>query len=305
VKFDDSDDSDEGMDLADVVAAPVATNVVVIESLDDALSAVVFEAIARDALYRSGARPIAIVHARGRMWLRMEDATEGQRALGGLGSLWPEIRLEYRTDKDFEEETAFTTDRWLRAAEMEEVEENTPPLVTTRPSNVSALDSAAAPENQDLSARPGSSNEDSHAQLTVAVSTELANLSVDPEVLGTFLATVGVPRHLLVPCSSSPSPPPEVRVPFPGFSHLTVVPTSQSPPPSPKEHVTPTDSRPTPTAPRAMMLPLSDRLTDPPGPRPLHRIPLLDRLREPNVPLEQRLSNPPLATHIGNPPLRD
>ncbi|KAJ7351560.1 hypothetical protein DFH08DRAFT_806279 [Mycena albidolilacea] len=249
VKFDDSDDSDEGMDLADVVAAPVATNVVVIESLDDMFSAVAFEAIARDALYRSGARPIAI---------------------------------------DFEEETAFTTDRWLRSDEMEEVEENTPPL-----------------ENQDLSARPDSSNEDSRAQLTVAISTELANLSVDPEVLGTFLATVGVPRHLLVPCSSSPSPPPEVRVSFPGFSHLTVVPTSQSPPLLPEEHVMPTDSRPLPTAPRAMMLPLSDRLTDPPGPRPLHRIPLLDRLREPNMPLEQRLSNPPLATRIGNPPLRD
>jgi hypothetical protein len=32
---------------------------------------------------------------------------------------------------------------------------------------------------------------------------------------------------------------------------------------------------------------------------------LLDRLREPTVPLEQCLTNPPLATRIGNPPLRD
>ncbi|KAJ7355476.1 hypothetical protein DFH08DRAFT_954952 [Mycena albidolilacea] len=95
MEFDDSDNSDEGMDLADVVAGPVATNVIVVEGLDDALSAVAFEAIARDTLYRSGARPLTIVHARGQMWVRMEDAAGGQRALRGLGSLWPELRLGY------------------------------------------------------------------------------------------------------------------------------------------------------------------------------------------------------------------
>jgi hypothetical protein len=170
VEFDDSDESDEGMDLADVVAAPVATNVIVIEGIDDALSAVAFEAIARDALYKSGARPLTIVHARGQMWVRMEGVAGGQRALGGLGSLWPELRLGYRADEDFEE-TAFTTDQWLRPDEMEGVEESTPPLETTSPSGASALDSAAAQESKGSSTRLSSSNEDLLMHSTVALST--------------------------------------------------------------------------------------------------------------------------------------
>jgi hypothetical protein len=81
---------------------------------------------------------------------------------------------------------------------MEGVEEGNPPLVTASPSDASALDSAAAQGDKKFSTRSSSPNEDPRTHSTVALSTELANLSVDPEVLGTFLATVGVPRHLLV-----------------------------------------------------------------------------------------------------------
>jgi hypothetical protein len=69
------------MDLVDMVPAPVATNIVIVEGLDNTLSAVALETIVRDALYRSGARLLAIVYARGQMWLRMTDAAEGQQAL--------------------------------------------------------------------------------------------------------------------------------------------------------------------------------------------------------------------------------
>jgi hypothetical protein len=96
-----------------VAPAPVVTNVGIMDGVDIALSAVAFEALARDALHQGGVRPLAIVHARGPMWLRMEDATAGQRALGGLRSLGPELRLSYRVDEDFGEETGYTTDMWL------------------------------------------------------------------------------------------------------------------------------------------------------------------------------------------------
>jgi hypothetical protein len=174
----------------------------------------------------------------------MVDAAEGQRALGGLGSLWLEIRLGYQVNEDFEEEMAYTTDRWLRPDEMEGVKEGNPPLVMTSPSDASTLDSAAAQEDKNSSARSSSPIEDLHPLSTVALSTELANLSVVPEVLGTFLATVGVPRHLLVQSSPSPplSPSSGVRVPLPEFSHLTMAPTSTSPPPLPKERATRRDS---------------------------------------------------------------
>jgi hypothetical protein len=55
-----------------------------------------------------------------------------------------ELHLRYRADKEFEEETAFTTDRWLLLDEMDGIKEDTPPLVVTSPSGASALDSAAA-----------------------------------------------------------------------------------------------------------------------------------------------------------------
>ncbi|KAJ7326338.1 hypothetical protein DFH08DRAFT_816675 [Mycena albidolilacea] len=285
VKFDDSDDSDEGMDLADVVTAPVATNLVVVAGLDDTLSAIVFEAIARDVLYRSGARPLAIVHARGQMWVRMEDAAGGNARSGdwdlyGRGyALDIERRRTLKKRRYSPQIDGYVRTRWKGAAQG----------------------------NKGSSTCPSSLDEDLLTHSMAALSTELANLSVDPEVLGTFLATIGVPKHLLVQCLPSPSssPPPEVRVPFLGVLHLITAPSLPSPPSPPKELATPTESRPPPIAPRAMMLPLSAHLMDSPGPRPLHRIPLLDRLREPTVPLEQRLTNPLLATCIGNQPLRD
>lgn len=146
----------------------------------------------------------------------------------------------------------------------------------------------------------------------------LVSLSVDQDVLGTFLAMMAVPKHLLIKSSPSLSPslPLEVMVPGIKVPHLVLpplvssspTPPPQSPPLPPMTPAPPTNPRVSwlpPTASHAMRCPLTKQLASLPGPRPGPRLPLGDRLTEPPVPLAQCLSNPPLATHIGNPLLQD
>ncbi|KAJ7363861.1 hypothetical protein DFH08DRAFT_949493 [Mycena albidolilacea] len=299
-------DSDDGMGVDDAEPAPI-----VVDGVDSTLGAVGFEALARDALYRNGARPLAIIHARGRMWLRMEDAAAGQRALGGLRSLGPELRLSYQPNDNFDEETAYTTNIWLNSSEGVGFDET----VSLEIRMASAPEGAAAIRVQ--APNPSSAKEEPEVPAVPGLEDALADLSVDPEVLETFLATMAVPGHLLLRVSASPSPPPEVLMPRPHMMHLTgpsppSPPLKPSPPPSPPVAPAATASSEgpklpwsPPSAPRAMRRKLVDRLTGSSGPRMVPRPLLADRLTEPPVPLAQRLTNPLLATRIGNSPLRD
>ncbi|KAJ7301413.1 hypothetical protein DFH08DRAFT_827533 [Mycena albidolilacea] len=142
---------------------------------------------------------------------------------------------------------------------------------------------ASAPEGAAASGvqapNPKAANEGPKVTTVPGLEDTLADLSVDPEVLGTFLATMAIPIHLLLRVSASPSPPPKVMVPGPHMMHLTgpsppLLPPIPSPPPS---------------------MPVSPPATTQSE----------DRLTEPPVPLAQRLTNPPLATRIGNLLLRD
>ncbi|KAJ7355480.1 hypothetical protein DFH08DRAFT_803488 [Mycena albidolilacea] len=285
-------DSDDSMDVDNAEPAPIVTNVVVVDGVDSTLGAVGFEALARDALYRNGTRPLAIIHTRGRMWLRMEDAAAGQRALGGLRSLGPELRLSYQPNDNFDEETAYTTDIWLNSSEGVGFDETVSPEIRM----ASAPEGAAAIRVQ--APNPSSAKEEPEVPAVPGLEDALADLSVDPEVLETFLATMAIPGHLLLRVSASPSPPPEVLMPRPHMMHLTG-PSPPSPPlkpsPSPSPSVAPAATASSegpklpwapPSTPRAMRRKLVNRLTGPSGPR-------------------MRLTNPPLATRIGNPPLRD
>ncbi|KAJ7323817.1 hypothetical protein DFH08DRAFT_968838 [Mycena albidolilacea] len=198
--------SDDSMDLDEVASVPVATNVVVVDGVDDALGAIGFKALARDVLHRNGVRPLAIVCTRAQIWLRMADTASGQRALGGLRSLGPELQLSYRLNNNFDKEMAYTMDMWLSSTGSREGlgEISMPNLrIATAPEGATAIE-AQAPNPSPTHKVPATSLEDT-----------LADLLVDPDVLGTFLATMAVPGHLLLRVSPSPSPPHEVLIPSP------------------------------------------------------------------------------------------
>ncbi|KAJ7233606.1 hypothetical protein B0H12DRAFT_1239290 [Mycena haematopus] len=112
VEEEDDSDDDVGMNL-DVPLPPIEpTNIVTIQGLDDAISAIMFRQLAADLLFRAGASPLAILHGQGRMWLRLPDATQGRRGFGSVGQLATGLTVGYRRNEEFDEAVGYSRDLW-------------------------------------------------------------------------------------------------------------------------------------------------------------------------------------------------
>ncbi|KAJ7778941.1 hypothetical protein B0H16DRAFT_1711287 [Mycena metata] len=117
----ESDYGDEdGMDVddSDEEDAAPPSNVVVIDGLDENVSAAMFRGLATDALFQAHATPLAILCAQRRMWLQFADTTNGRRAQGALGGMATGIRATYTSEREFESAARYTQDIWT--AEFEE-----------------------------------------------------------------------------------------------------------------------------------------------------------------------------------------
>ncbi|KAJ7661631.1 hypothetical protein DFH06DRAFT_1325909 [Mycena polygramma] len=145
VDDDDEEDEDEyGMEVDGEAPANAPSNVVVVGCLDEATSAVMFQGLSAQALWRSSARPLTIMRAQGRMWLRFANITEGRRAFGALGSIAYGLTVEYRSDAEFREAARYTRDLWNRELEDEEMVSAETPAAPHAPSTPSQV--VRAPE---------------------------------------------------------------------------------------------------------------------------------------------------------------
>ncbi|KAJ7108801.1 hypothetical protein C8R44DRAFT_884830 [Mycena epipterygia] len=117
----EDDDDEEELGVADVPEeGGIATCVIVLDGLDDSITAVMFRAFARDALWNARAEPTSIVHGQGRIWVRFVDATGGLRAFGSLHSLGYDVRASWASLDDFEEAARYSRDLWTPETTAEE-----------------------------------------------------------------------------------------------------------------------------------------------------------------------------------------
>ncbi|KAJ7854913.1 hypothetical protein B0H13DRAFT_1903366 [Mycena leptocephala] len=107
----EDDDDWEGMAVDEPDDAEVPSNVVVLDGLDHEVSAIMFEAFSRDRLARD-TRPLSIINAQGRMWMRFADVSAGQRAFGALSGLYPGSVRSFISNSAFEDAAQYTRDLW-------------------------------------------------------------------------------------------------------------------------------------------------------------------------------------------------
>ncbi|KAJ7746407.1 hypothetical protein B0H16DRAFT_1726582 [Mycena metata] len=333
--LDESDyGGEDGMDLddSDEEAAAPPSNVVILDGVDESVSAAIFRGLAADALFQARAAPVSILRAQGRMWLRFADTTNGRRAQGALGSLAPGVRATYTSEREFENVAQYTHDIWTE--ELEEdgpmpatvssfgIEEDDPMTATVssfeRPSaaddRVSNHPSPPAPEvtmdeEHESLKSTSASQEDSAPEIATSPSPAI------PPVPPTREQRSPTPTPAAIRLSPPLSPPATARPSSPAtLSTATPLPppasaplAARSAPPirsnaslEERSVITLTPRDP-PTAPRAMLRPLEQRLSFAPwrseeqSPqrevRPLPRrnaVPLYNRLSS-AIPLGERL----------------
>ncbi|KAJ7184079.1 hypothetical protein C8R46DRAFT_1208314 [Mycena filopes] len=133
------DDESHGMDV-DVLGPSEAerpSEYVVLDGVDPAHTAAIFQALSEDCLRGARAFPVSILNAQQRIWLRFASVTEGQRAFGALPSLSRGIQSSFTSMFVFEDAQRYTRDIWTPDL-MEDVQstamvvENTAPAMDIR-----------------------------------------------------------------------------------------------------------------------------------------------------------------------------
>ncbi|KAJ7735282.1 hypothetical protein DFH07DRAFT_967283 [Mycena maculata] len=109
---DDEDDFGNGMDVTTVHPDEVATNIVVLDGLDESIGALMFRELANDAFHAANARPVGIVHGQRRMWVQFADIMEGRRAHGPLARLTPGMVANFASESAFIDAGLYSRDVW-------------------------------------------------------------------------------------------------------------------------------------------------------------------------------------------------
>ncbi|KAJ6454074.1 hypothetical protein C8R47DRAFT_1083197 [Mycena vitilis] len=289
----ESEEDAYGMEVEVPNPTEAPSKIVVLDGLDEHISAVEFVRLARDAFYAGKATPLMVIRAQGRMWMRFESSTQGRGAFGALGRVAQGIEVRFRPEAEFEERALYTTDVWYPGTDTdpppEDVVMGEPELEEDAPSARSSAAEAVSPR----SAAPSAT-----ASLPVEL-TPIASPLTAQEATGASMSPPHAPLPPAVPpLRDTLEPPPAASKPPPP------PPSASKPPPPP------------PSAPRAMRgassvkkLSLGARLTDAPAKVPLlppgPTTPLLQRLEGGRVPLAQRLadSSQPLTHRLRPTPL--
>jgi hypothetical protein len=149
-----SSNEETGMEVDRVEPENPASNVVTIADVDDSISAQTFRMMTADGFSLSNACPLAILRARGLIWIRFADVTAGQRGFGAMGAVWRNLRVVFQPNGEFDEAALYTTDVWLCEEELDDDSPAPPytpaptvPIATApveqRPPSVLSADSAA------------------------------------------------------------------------------------------------------------------------------------------------------------------
>ncbi|KAJ7177764.1 hypothetical protein C8R46DRAFT_1212494 [Mycena filopes] len=336
--YDDDEPHGMDVDVAGPSEAERPSECVVLDGVDPAHTATVFQALSDDCLRGARAFPVSILNAQQRIWLRFASVTEGQRAFGALPSLARGIQLSFTSTFVFEEAQRYTRDIW------------TPDLMEDVQSTAQVVESAEAraDDRERLYGEPSVPTQPSpplspiivDVQLPPAPPSPTSPTSPPPRSPPQSVTPPPRERDAPAPTVASPReeryqvPPVRTRSIPPSASPASVTMPPPPPPPTPKR-VPPVpknsvpQSREPPTAPRFMRLPLEDRLSDAPvvrttrwgppvAPRPMAPLPsraghrgnlmsLLPRLSDARAPASSALhrdgqSLVPLPLRLSTPP---
>ncbi|KAJ6469216.1 hypothetical protein C8R47DRAFT_1223075 [Mycena vitilis] len=276
----EEEEDEYGMDIDEVASHP-PSNVVVVGGLDDSTSALMFRNLSSSALFRSSARPLSIIRAQGRMWLRFADVTEGRRAFGALGSVAYGLEVAHRSDAEFREAYGYTRDIW--DLELEKDELNVPLTDSSEPTLVKSLTVPSALEAASTRAEA--------APTQRVVSDALHRLSLSPQTERAATAPETRPAMPVVAPSAVVAP----ALARPTTTVQDVQGRAPAPPPSAKD----TGLRPSaPLAVGARLIPVAPARMPPSEPRAMRSVeaqkpfPQRDPLLETRRPLEHRLKSP-------------
>ncbi|KAJ7622405.1 hypothetical protein FB45DRAFT_1032073 [Roridomyces roridus] len=98
--------------------------VLVLDNLDDGISALAFQVLTEETLRITEVSPITITRAQGRMWMRFGTAEESRRARGALITMDRSrraegIRVSFISAAEFEEAERYSQDRWCPSSLLE------------------------------------------------------------------------------------------------------------------------------------------------------------------------------------------
>ncbi|KAJ7494805.1 hypothetical protein B0H11DRAFT_1910749 [Mycena galericulata] len=279
----------EGMEVEPQRPEETPSNVVVIRGLDSNISATMFRAMSRDALYSSNAQPEAIFQGQGMMWMRFTSRDDGLRSFGALSQLGrrssgEQISAFFSTDAEFEEAMRYTTDRWTRESERDEgtgIREGEETMLVDDPSSTTSSttgerSSATIVGDERPSAAPDMDEEMAPVENERTVAEETGNVTMDEDepiiIRGRSLSLPSPPRPMLVQVIPPVVSTAEIATP------ATTLVSPISPPNPPSNTLQPVAAAPRapPTEPRAMRerraelahRPLVDRLSAGPNHRP-------------------------------------
>ncbi|KAJ7455396.1 hypothetical protein B0H11DRAFT_2244665 [Mycena galericulata] len=279
----------EGMEVEPQRPEETPSNVVVIRGLDSNISATMFRAMSRDALYSSNAQPEAIFQGQGMMWTRFTSRDDGLRSFGALSQLGrrssgEQISAFFSTDAEFEEAMRYTTDRWTRESERDEgtgIREGEETMLVDDPSSTTSSttgerSSATIVGDERPSAAPDMDEEMAPVENERTVAEETGNVTMDEDepiiIRGRSLSLPSPPRPMLVQVIPPVVSTAEIATP------ATTLVSPISPPNPPSNTLQPVAAAPRapPTEPRAMRerraelarRPLVDRLSAGPNHRP-------------------------------------
>ncbi|KAK6977328.1 hypothetical protein R3P38DRAFT_3237466 [Favolaschia claudopus] len=275
---DDSDGENDAMDVDEEDERTVPpSNVLMVSGMGSDGSALQFQQRFVDEFHRARASPLAIMRARGAIWLRFATVNEAVMAQGVIPFVLPYAEIAYNPgeDADFADAAQYTQDIWTLQTFSEEMEE--------------PLRMASAPEELE-------------APMTVVAPTTAATSAPPPAATE---ATPPPPSPVPPPATSSPPPPSSAPPP------ILVLPLAPAPPPlAPTQPIQPpppappapalAPTVPPPSAPNAAAiagpsrLPLERRLRSPP------RQSLADRMQRP-LPRRTQGTAPSLAGRMAVP----
>jgi hypothetical protein len=151
-----SSDEENGMEVDRVEPDNPASNIVTISDVNEGISAQTFRMMTADAFSNSNTRPLAILRARGLIWVRFADVTTGRRGFGALGAVWRNLHVEFQPNGEFDEAALYTTDVWLR--EEEQDDDSPAPPYTPAPPVPAVMRPPAQRPFPVLSAEPAAQN---------------------------------------------------------------------------------------------------------------------------------------------------
>ncbi|KAJ7512293.1 hypothetical protein B0H11DRAFT_2214095 [Mycena galericulata] len=202
----DEDDEYAGMDVEDPCPFEVPSHIIVLDGVDNTISAVTFKAMAADRLYANRVSPLSIIRARGRMWVRFANVTDARRALGSLSHVGRPSATSFASDADWAEATGYTYDMWTP-----DMEAGIPFAGMTEPGPITGFAPGPASIDQAIDFGFGERST-ANSNATMAAhgpnpnqgSVEIGE-EANPSTEGSAVA-VNVPLILAAPTESAPSP---------------------------------------------------------------------------------------------------